>query len=102
VVPTGASVGRACDGEAMSDMADDLLSGVPMNQVLRDLAARKVATVAMTGDRPVRCNGKAAEHGGWNSRTVRQILTHSRMSGHAVYKGRGRPRRATRRGGWGR
>jgi hypothetical protein len=67
--------------------ADDLLSGVSMAHVLRDLAARKVPTVAMTDDRAVRRNGKAAEHGGWNSRTIQQILTHPRTSGHAVYKG---------------
>jgi site-specific DNA recombinase len=67
--------------------ADDLLSGVSMNHVLRDLAARKVPTVAMTDERAVRRNGKAAEHGGWNSRTVQQILTHPRTSGHAVYQG---------------
>jgi site-specific DNA recombinase len=67
--------------------ADDLLSGVSMNQVLRDLAARGVATVAMTDERAVRRNGKAAGHGGWNSRTVRQILTHPRTSGHAEYRG---------------
>ena len=41
----------------------------------------------MTDERAVRRNGKAAEHGGWNSRTVQQILTSPRTSGHAVYKG---------------
>ncbi|HEX6526517.1 MAG TPA: recombinase family protein [Streptosporangiaceae bacterium] len=67
--------------------ADDLLSGVSMNHLLRDLAERKVPTVAMTDERAVRRNGKQAQHGGWNSRTVQQILTHPRTSGHAVYKG---------------
>ena len=67
--------------------ADDLLSGVSMNQVLRDLAARGVPTAAMTDDRTVRRGGKAAEHGGWNSKTIRQVLTHPRTSGHVVYKG---------------
>ena len=67
--------------------ADDLLSGVSMAHLLRDLAARKVPTVAMSDERSVRRNGEAAEHGGWNSRTVQQILTHPRTSGHAVYKG---------------
>jgi site-specific DNA recombinase len=61
--------------------------GVSMNHLLRDLAARKVPTVAMTDDRAVRRNGKQAQHGGWNSRTVQQILTHPRTSGHAVCKG---------------
>ena len=67
--------------------ADDLLSGVSMNQVLRDLAARGVPTVAMTDERTVRRNGKAAEHGGWSSRTIQQILTSPRTSGHVVYQG---------------
>ena len=67
--------------------ADDLLSGVSMNQVLRDLAGRGVPTVAMSDERAVRRNGKAAVHGGWNSRTVQQILTSPRTSGHAVYRG---------------
>lgn len=89
----------------------------------------RVPTVAMTDDRAVRRNGKAAEHGGWNSRTVRQILTHPRTSGHTEYRGeivtrnayepilhedirqalitlfptrRARPRRGRRPGGWGR
>jgi site-specific DNA recombinase len=75
------------EADEIRKWADDLLSGVSMNHVLRDLAVRGVATVAMTNDRAVRRNGKAAGHGGWNSRTVRQILTHPRTSGHAVYKG---------------
>jgi site-specific DNA recombinase len=44
--------------------AGDLLSGVSMNQVLRDLSARRVPTVAMADQRTVRRNGKEAEHGG--------------------------------------
>jgi site-specific DNA recombinase len=67
--------------------ADDLLSGVSMNQLLRDLAARQVPTVAMTDDRTVRRNGKEAEHRGWNSKTIQQILTNPRTSGHLVYQG---------------
>jgi DNA invertase Pin-like site-specific DNA recombinase len=67
--------------------ADDLLSGVSGAHLLRDLAARQVPTVAMTDGRTVRRNGRKAEHGGWNSRTVQQILTSPRTSGHAVYRG---------------
>lgn len=67
--------------------ADDLLSGVSMAHLLRDLAARGVATVAMTDERAARRNGRPAEHGGWSPCTVRQILTHPRTSGHAVYRG---------------
>lgn len=52
--------------------ASDLLSGVSMRQVLRDLVARGVPTV----------NGSE-----WNSKTIVQILTTPRTSGHAVYRG---------------
>ena len=41
-----------------------------MNQVLRDLAARGVPTVAMADERTVRRNGKAAGHAGRGSRTI--------------------------------
>jgi len=68
--------------------ADDLLSGVSMNQVLRDLAARQVPTAAVTDERTVRRNGKTAGHAGWGSRTIRQILTSPRTSGHVVYQGK--------------
>ena len=67
--------------------ASDLLSGVSMNQVLRSLAARNVPTVAMTDGRVLRRNGRAVEHDGWNSKTVWQILTSPRTSGHSVYRG---------------
>ncbi len=67
--------------------ASDLLSGVPLAQVLRDLAGRGVPTVSAADARSVRRNGKTATHGGWNSRTIRQILTHPRTSGHVVYRG---------------
>jgi len=75
------------EAEEIRRWADDLLSGVSVNQVLRDLAARGVPTAAMTEERTVRRGGKAAEHCGWNSKTIRQILTHPRTSGHVVYKG---------------
>ena len=67
--------------------ADDLLSGVSGAHLLRDLAARQVPTAAMTDGRTLRRNGRAVAHGGWNIRTVHQILTSPRTSGHAVYRG---------------
>jgi site-specific DNA recombinase len=56
-------------------------------QVLRDLAAREVPTVSMTDQRALRRNRKPARHSGWNSKTLQQILTHPRTSGHVVYRG---------------
>ena len=75
------------EAEEIRHWASELLSGVSIAHLLRDLAARKVATVAMKDGRSLRKNGKPVKHGGWNSRTVKQILTHPRTSGHAVYRG---------------
>ncbi|MEV0398781.1 recombinase family protein [Actinoallomurus sp. NPDC050550] len=87
--PVWLDMGRHNKKEAaeIQKWADALLGGVPMAQVLRDLARRKVPTVAQTDGRKLRRNGKDVEHGGWNSRTIKQILTHPRTSGHAVYRG---------------
>jgi hypothetical protein len=80
---------RHCEGEAaeIRRWAADLLAGVPMAQVLRDMAAREVLTVSQTDGRVPKRNRRPARHGGWNSRTLQQILTHPRTSGHVVYKG---------------
>jgi site-specific DNA recombinase len=67
--------------------ADDLLAGVPEKQVLRDLAERGVPTVAMTDGRVARRGGRQVAHRGWNTRTLHQILTSPRTSGHVVYQG---------------
>jgi site-specific DNA recombinase len=67
--------------------AADLLAGVPEAQVLRDLAAREVPTVSLTDGRTPRRNRQPARHRGWNSKTLQQILTSPRTSGHVVYKG---------------
>jgi site-specific DNA recombinase len=37
--------------------------------------------------RPSAANRKPARHSGWNSKTLQQILTHPRTSGHVVYRG---------------
>ena len=67
--------------------ASDLLSGVSIAQLLRDLAARGVKTAAETDGRTLQRNGRPVKHKGWNSKTIVQILTHPRTSGHAVYRG---------------
>lgn len=68
----------------------DLLSGNKrrgMAHVLRDMAARNVPTVSETDGRTLKRSGKDVVHSGWNSKTVRQILTNPRVAGHAVYDG---------------
>jgi hypothetical protein len=75
------------EAEEIRHWAAELLSGVSLAHLLRELAARGVATVAMTDGRSLRKNGKPVTHRGWNSRTLKQILTHPRTSGHGVYRG---------------
>jgi len=60
------------EAEIIRGWAKDLLAGVPMNQILRGLAAAGVAT--STG-------------GAWSSRTIVQILVNPRTSGHSVRGG---------------
>jgi len=66
---------------------NDLLAGVEMRQVLRSMAARGVLTVSQKDQRTVKRGGRSVEHGGWDSRTVQQILTSPRTAGHTVYQG---------------
>jgi site-specific DNA recombinase len=79
---------NAAEAAEIRRWKSELLSGVPMAQLLRDLAARGVPTVAQADGRNLKRNGRAVDHAGWNSRTIQQILTHPRTSGHAVYKGK--------------
>ncbi|MCC5580058.1 recombinase family protein [Microtetraspora sp. AC03309] len=75
------------EAEEITSWKSDLLSGVPMNQVLRSLAERGVLTVSQKDARKLRRDGKTVEAKGWNSKTVQQILTHPRTAGHQVYRG---------------
>lgn len=75
------------EAEEIRRWARELLSGVPMNAVLRDLAARGVVTVIQQEGKTRRYRGKEVKSKGWNSRTIQQILTHPRVSGHSVYQG---------------
>jgi DNA invertase Pin-like site-specific DNA recombinase len=79
---------NAEEAEEIRHWEDELMSGVPMAQVLRDIAARGVLTVAQKEGRVLKRNGREVAHGGWSSKTVRQILTHPRTSGHSVYQGK--------------
>jgi len=67
--------------------ADDLLAGVKIAHILRSLAERGVPTAGQADGRKLRRGGKAMEPAGWNSKTLRQVLTHPRTSGHVVYQG---------------
>ena len=67
----------------------DLFSGVTMKQITASMRERGVKTAAQADGRVLRRNGRVVESRGWerNSRTIVQILTHPRTSGHAVYRG---------------
>ncbi|MFI6454221.1 hypothetical protein ACIBF6_21985 [Streptosporangium amethystogenes] len=54
---------------------------------MRDLAKRNVPTAVQSDGRILRRNRKPVEVKGWNSNTVRGILTHPRTSGHMIYQG---------------
>lgn len=75
------------EAEEIRSWKRDLFSGVSMRQVLASLAERNVLTVSQRDGRNLRRGGKAVEHGGWNSKTIMQILTHPRTAGHAVHDG---------------
>ncbi|MEV4889927.1 recombinase family protein [Nonomuraea sp. NPDC055795] len=65
----------------------DLLAGVKMGHVLRDLAKRRVPTQAQTDGRTLRRGGKDVETKGWQSRTLWHILLNPRTAGHSVRHG---------------
>ena len=65
----------------------ELFSGVTLAHLLRDIAERGVLTVSEKEGKEHKRKGKPVRHRGWNSQTIRQILTHPRTSGHAVYRG---------------
>jgi DNA invertase Pin-like site-specific DNA recombinase len=77
---------RPEEAEEIRHWAKELLSGVSMAQLLRDLAAREVPTQAQTDRRLVKLTGKVGESK-WNSRTVKSILTSPRVAGHSEYRG---------------
>lgn len=58
-----------------------------MAQLLAGINARGVLTVSQTDGRTLKHGGREVEHGGWNQKTVRRILTVPRVSGHAVHDG---------------
>lgn len=66
---------------------NEALSGVTMNHLLRDVAARGVLTVSQKDGVPVKRNGKLIEDPQWSKATIIGVLTHPRTAGHAVYRG---------------
>jgi site-specific DNA recombinase len=77
------------EAEEIRHWKSEILAGVPMGQLLRDIARRGVPTIAMTEGRDLRRrNGQTVKHRGWHAQTIRQILTNPRTSGHAVYQGK--------------
>ncbi|TGA89425.1 recombinase family protein [Streptomyces sp. MZ04] len=78
---------RADEAAEIRRWADELLAGVTMAHLLRDLRVRKVLTVSQKDGRVLKRGGKVVQTGGWDSKTVRRILMGPRVSGHAVLRG---------------
>ncbi|MEV1049647.1 recombinase family protein [Streptomyces sp. NPDC049887] len=66
---------------------DDLLAGVSMNQILRDINTRELPTVSTMEGRTVKRGGKNILGQKWSRQTVVGILTNPRVAGHAVWQG---------------
>ncbi|GAB3729447.1 recombinase family protein [Nocardiopsis nanhaiensis] len=81
------SKARADEKAEIRKWADDLLDGVSERQVLADMRKRGVLTVSQKDGRVLRRNGQVIESAGWNVRTLKNILTSPRVSGHAHRKG---------------
>ncbi|MFS1302565.1 recombinase family protein [Streptosporangium longisporum] len=75
------------EAEEIRRWKTDLLAGISTRQVLADLAARGVLTVAQKDERTLRRDGLEVKHKGWGSRTIQQIVTNPRTAGHSVYQG---------------
>lgn len=75
------------EAEEIRRWARDLLSGVSMRQLLRDLEERSVPTQREADGRIIRRDDKPTNHSGWQARSIHQILTSPRVSGHAEYRG---------------
>ncbi|MFC3347338.1 recombinase family protein [Streptomyces echinoruber] len=68
--------------------AEELLAtGGNMAQLLAGIRKRGVKTVSEADGRVLKRGGRVVEHGGWDSKTIRRILTSPRVSGHVVYRG---------------
>lgn len=65
----------------------EIFAGVKLAHILRDLAERDVKTVSQKDGRTLRRGGKEVKPLGWSNRTIVQILTHPRVSGHSVHQG---------------
>lgn len=76
------------EADEIRHWASEIADKIEMRALLRDLAARGVQTVSQKEGRTDRQrNGRQTKHGGWDSRTIAQILLSPRTVGHAVYNG---------------
>ncbi|WP_406349461.1 recombinase family protein [Streptomyces sp. NBC_01597] len=78
---------NAQEAAEIRNWKSDILAGVSMNQVIRNLNARKVPTVSETDGRQLKRNGRNVLTCKWSKETVIGILTSPRVAGHSVYRG---------------
>jgi site-specific DNA recombinase len=65
----------------------ELLAGVTMSHLIRDLHARGVKKVSEKDGRKLMRNGKNVLTYRWNAETIVGILTSERVAGHAIWRG---------------
>jgi site-specific DNA recombinase len=79
---------RPDEAEEIRRWAEELLATKGnMAQLLAGIRQRGVKTVSEADARVLKRGGKQVDHGGWDSKTIRRILTSPRVSGHLVYRG---------------
>jgi site-specific DNA recombinase len=78
---------RANERDEIRRWKTQLLSGVSLAYLLRDIAERGVPTGAETDGRETHRNGKTFTQHHWTAVTVKRVLTSPRVAGHSVYRG---------------
>lgn len=78
---------RPNERDEIKHWKNEVLAGVTLAHLLRDLAKREVPTQAETDGRKVKRNGRVIEKTRWAKETIVGILTHPRTAGHSVYRG---------------
>lgn len=79
---------REAEAEEIRSWAEELLGTKGnMAQLLAGIRERGVKTVSEADGRTLKRSGREVEHGGWDNKTIRRILTSPRVSGHVIHRG---------------
>ncbi|MBB5078861.1 recombinase family protein [Nonomuraea endophytica] len=75
------------EAKEIQDWAKKILAGVSINEILRDLKARKVPTAGQADGRIIKRNGSRLQIKGWTGQVIKYILLNPRTVGHSTYRG---------------